>query len=240
MTGFAYPDVLVQVYERFAAGDAGGAEDLYDRSCRSSATSSSRGTASPCARRSCADAAPSRATRPAAGARPHCADRTELDHLLARAERAGHDGAIRPGRARRHGGHRHPRGADVGIRGGRIAALGERLGPGSREIDASGHLVMPGGVDAHCHVDQQSSSGLMTADDFFTGGVSAACGGTTTIVPFAAQHRGQRLRDVVAGYRRAAEGRAFIDYGFHLIVSDPPRPCCARTSRIWSPRATRR
>ena len=110
---------------------------------------------------------------------------------------------------------------DVGVRDGRIAALGERLGPGGREIDASGRLVMPGGVDAHCHIAQRSSSGLMTADDFFTGGVSAACGGTTTMVPFAAQHRGQRLRDVVAGYHRAAEGRAFIDYGFHLIVSDP-------------------
>jgi len=110
---------------------------------------------------------------------------------------------------------------DVGVRGGLIAALGEGLGPASREIDASGQLVMPGGVDAHCHVAQRSSSGLMTADDFFTGGVSAACGGTTTIIPFAAQHRGQHLRDVVADYHRRAEGRAFVDYGFHLIVSDP-------------------
>jgi dihydropyrimidinase len=110
---------------------------------------------------------------------------------------------------------------DVGVRGGRIAGLGEGLEPGGREIDASGLLVMPGGVDAHCHIDQRSSSGLMTADDFFTGGVSAACGGTTTLVPFAAQHRGQRLRDVVADYHGRARGRAFIDYGFHLIVSDP-------------------
>ncbi|MFO7692709.1 MAG: dihydropyrimidinase [Vicinamibacterales bacterium] len=110
---------------------------------------------------------------------------------------------------------------DVGVRAGRIAALGERLGPAAQEVDASGRLVMPGGVDAHCHIDQRSSSGLMTADDFFTGGVSAACGGTTTIVPFAAQHRGQRLREVVADYHGRAEGRAFVDYGFHLIVSDP-------------------
>jgi dihydropyrimidinase len=111
--------------------------------------------------------------------------------------------------------------ADVGVRDGLIAGLGERLGAATREIDARGRLVMPGGIDAHCHVAQRSSSGLMTADDFFTGGVSAACGGTTTIVPFAAQHRGQRLRDVVADYHRLAEGRAFVDYGFHLIVSDP-------------------
>jgi len=110
---------------------------------------------------------------------------------------------------------------DVGVCDGRIAALAAHLGPAAREIDAAGLLVMPGGVDAHCHIDQRSSSGLTTADDFFTGGVSAACGGTTTIVPFAAQHRGQSLRAVVAAYHERARARAFIDYGFHLIVSDP-------------------
>jgi len=110
---------------------------------------------------------------------------------------------------------------DVGVRGGRIAELGSRLGPAARSVDAAGLLVMPGGIDAHCHIDQRSSSGLTTADDFFTGGVSAACGGTTTIVPFAAQHRGQSLRAVVAAYHERARARAFIDYGFHLIVSDP-------------------
>jgi dihydropyrimidinase len=110
---------------------------------------------------------------------------------------------------------------DVGVRGGRIAAVGEHIGPATRDLDASGRFVMPGGIDAHCHIDQRSSSGLMTADDFYTGGVSAACGGTTTILPFAAQHRGQRLRDVVADYHRRAKERAFVDYGFHLIVSDP-------------------
>jgi dihydropyrimidinase len=110
---------------------------------------------------------------------------------------------------------------DVGVRGGRIAAIGGNLGTAASEIDAAGLLVMPGGIDAHCHIDQRSSSGLTTADDFFTGGVSAACGGTTTIVPFAAQHRGQSLRAVVAAYHVRASSRAFIDYGFHLIVSDP-------------------
>jgi dihydropyrimidinase len=110
---------------------------------------------------------------------------------------------------------------DVGVRDGRIAELGGSLGPAARGIDAAGLLVMPGGIDAHCHIDQQSSIGLMTADDFFTGGVSAACGGTTTILPFAAQHRGQSLRAVVAAYHERARARAFIDYGFHLIVSDP-------------------
>jgi len=110
---------------------------------------------------------------------------------------------------------------DVGVRTGRIAALGDALGSARETIDATGRLVLPGGVDAHCHIDQVSSTGLHTADDFFTGGVSAACGGTTTIIPFAAQHRGQSLRQVVADYHARAEPRAFVDYAFHLIVSDP-------------------
>jgi dihydropyrimidinase len=89
------------------------------------------------------------------------------------------------------------------------------------KIDATGLMVLPGGVDVHCHIDQVSSTGLVTADDFYTGGVSAACGGTTTIVPFAAQHRGQSLIETVTAYHQKAAPKAFVDYGFHLIVSDP-------------------
>jgi len=111
--------------------------------------------------------------------------------------------------------------ADVGICDGIIAEVAPSVGPGTRELDAAGRLVLPGGIDAHCHVDQKSSSGLMTADDFFTAGVSAACGGTTTILPFAAQHRGESLRAAVEAYHDRARPRAFVDYGFHLIVSDP-------------------
>lgn len=110
--------------------------------------------------------------------------------------------------------------ADVGIRGGRITALGETLGKGEREIDASGKLVLPGGVDSHCHIEQLSAFGVMTADDFYTGTVSAAYGGTTTVIPFAAQQRGQSLREVVEDYKEAA-GKAVIDHAFHMIVSDP-------------------
>jgi dihydropyrimidinase len=61
----------------------------------------------------------------------------------------------------------------------------------------------------------------MTADDFATGSTSAACGGTTTIIPFAAQHRGNSLRQVVQEYHARADGRSLVDYAFHLIVSDP-------------------
>ncbi len=114
---------------------------------------------------------------------------------------------------------------DVGIRDGRIVALGEglrsRLGAGGERIDAGGLLVLPGGIDSHCHIEQRSASGIMTADDFHSGTVSAAFGGTTTILPFAAQHRGDRLREVVREYHEAAGPKAVVDYAFHLIVSDP-------------------
>jgi dihydropyrimidinase len=110
---------------------------------------------------------------------------------------------------------------DLGIAGGRIVAVGEHLPAGTRDIDASGRLVMPGGIDSHCHVEQLSSMGMMCADDFYSATVSAAFGGTTTILPFACQHRGDSLLDVVADYERRAREKAVIDYGFHLIVSDP-------------------
>ena len=111
--------------------------------------------------------------------------------------------------------------ADIGVRGGRIAARGAGLGRGAQEIDAAGRWVLPGGIDSHCHIAQLSSSGVMTADDFATGSTSAACGGTTTIIPFAAQHRGNSLRQVVQEYHARADGRSLVDYAFHLIVSDP-------------------
>ncbi len=110
---------------------------------------------------------------------------------------------------------------DIGIAKGRIAALGKKLGPSARSIDAEGNYVFPGGVDAHCHIEQLSSNGLMCADDFYSGTVSAAFGGTTTIVPFAAQHRGDSVRQVVADYHSRAKAKAVVDYAFHLILSDP-------------------
>lgn len=110
---------------------------------------------------------------------------------------------------------------DIGIRAGRIVALGEGLSGAAREIDASGKLVLPGGIDSHCHIDQLSGMGIRTADDFHSGTVSAAFGGNTTVIPFAAQHRGQSLRAVVEEYHERATPKAVIDYAFHLIISDP-------------------
>ena len=114
--------------------------------------------------------------------------------------------------------------ADVAVKAGRVVALGENLGTADQEIEAAGKLVLPGGVEGHCHIEQKSSSstsGVMTADDFYSGTVSAAFGGTTTVIPFAAQYRGQSLRQTVEDYHACAGPKAVIDYGFHLIISDP-------------------
>ncbi len=111
--------------------------------------------------------------------------------------------------------------ADLAVRDGRIAAIGEALPAGREEIDAAGLLVLPGGVDAHCHIDEPPYGGAYLADDFRSASRSAACGGTTTIVPFANQLPGRPLRAAVEDYHRRAEGNALIDYAFHLIVSDP-------------------
>ena len=110
---------------------------------------------------------------------------------------------------------------DVGVRAGVVVTLGRGLGPGTREIDATGKLVLPGGIDSHCHIEQRSSAGIVCADDFYSATVSAAFGGTTTVIPFAAQHRGQSLRQIVEEYHAAAHPKAVIDYAFHLIISDP-------------------
>ena len=110
---------------------------------------------------------------------------------------------------------------DIGIKDGVITTLGKSLAPGAQEIDASGRLVLPGGIDSHCHIEQRSSAGVVCADDFYSATVAAAFGGTTTVIPFAAQHRGQSLRQVVEEYHDAARPKATIDYAFHLIISDP-------------------
>jgi len=111
--------------------------------------------------------------------------------------------------------------ADIGVRGGRIAALAQSLpAQGAEEIDAAGRLVTPGGVDGHVHLDQPTSDGSLFCDDFFTGTRSAACGGTTTVIPFAPQRKGHSLQEAVDDYHRRADGKAAIDYAFHLIVSD--------------------
>ena len=116
---------------------------------------------------------------------------------------------------------RETKATDVRIEGGRIAEVGPNLAakPGDKTIDATGMYVMPGGIDAHTHLDMPLGS-ILSADDFETGTRAAAFGGTTTIVDFAIQARGTHMRDALDTWWKKAEGRATIDYGLHMIVTD--------------------
>jgi len=90
-----------------------------------------------------------------------------------------------------------------------------------RIIDASGMLLLPGGIDVHTHLDMPFG-GTVSADDFETGTRAAAFGGTTTLIDFAIQARGTRMRDALDTWWKKADGRASIDYGLHMIVTDLP------------------
>ena len=111
---------------------------------------------------------------------------------------------------------------DIGINDSKITALAAKLPQGKKDIDAEGMYVLPGGIESHCHIEQESSLGnIMSADDFYSGSRSAAFGGNTTIIPFACQHRGHSVKQVVADYGKLAAEKSVIDYGFHLIITDP-------------------
>ena len=111
--------------------------------------------------------------------------------------------------------------ADIGIKDGVIVAIGRNLPAGASEIDARGRLVLPGGIDAHAHIEQLSAAGIVNADTFESATTSAAFGGTTTVICFAAQHRGMNLLTVVGDYMALARKGAVVDYTFHMILTDP-------------------
>jgi dihydropyrimidinase len=115
--------------------------------------------------------------------------------------------------------------ADVHCDAGRVAAIGVNLPAdrfkADRTIDARGQYVMPGGIDVHTHLDMPFG-GTTSADDFESGTIAAAHGGTTSVVDFAIQYRGQTMRHALDEWRKKAEGKAAIDYGFHMIVTELP------------------
>ena len=109
--------------------------------------------------------------------------------------------------------------ADVGIRDGRIAALGTGL-RSARELDAGGLLVMPGGVDSHCHIEQLRDGGGTDEETWESGSRAALAGGTTSVVSFSTQFKGQPIGPSLAEYRGLA-ARAMVDYALHQIITDP-------------------
>jgi dihydropyrimidinase len=109
--------------------------------------------------------------------------------------------------------------ADIGIVGDRIAAIGLSL-DGVKVIDASGKLVLPGGIDSHCHVEQLEGDGSVHEETFDSAARSAFAGGTTTLIPFAPQFKGQPIAAHAENYRARA-ARSPIDYALHQIITDP-------------------
>jgi dihydropyrimidinase len=109
---------------------------------------------------------------------------------------------------------------DVLVEGETIAVIGTALDiHADKVIDATGKYVLPGGIDVHTHLDMPFG-GSTSADDFETGTVAAAHGGTTSVVDFAIQYKGQTLHHAWETWMKKAEGRAVIDYGFHMIMTD--------------------
>jgi dihydropyrimidinase len=112
--------------------------------------------------------------------------------------------------------------ADILIEDGTIAMIAKTIDvDADRIIDATGRLVIPGGIDPHTHMELPFG-GTSASDDFDTGTVAAAHGGTTTIIDFAVQYKGQALAEAVDAWHAKADGKASIDYGFHLICTDLP------------------
>jgi dihydropyrimidinase len=108
--------------------------------------------------------------------------------------------------------------ADVAVADGKIVAVGQRL-MGTRSLDAGGLLVMPGGVDTHCHIEQLQEGGGADEESFVTGSTSALAGGTTSVVTFSTQFKGGDILQPLAEYRRRAQA-AMVDYAFHQIITD--------------------
>ncbi|MDQ7779769.1 MAG: dihydropyrimidinase [Planctomycetota bacterium] len=110
--------------------------------------------------------------------------------------------------------------AELGILAGRIEAVSRgTLGDAKETIDAMGRYVLPGGIDTHTHLDMPFG-GTVSADDFYTGTVAAACGGTTTIIDFAMQGKGESLSSAVERWKAKAQDKAVVDYGFHVAITE--------------------
>jgi dihydropyrimidinase len=111
--------------------------------------------------------------------------------------------------------------ADVAIKDGRIAAIGEAITDADEVVDAGGLLVLPGGIDSHVHISQPSGPDIVMADDFESATRAAAFGGNTFVMPYCLQAKGQPLREALKDYHALADRACYVDHSFHLIVADP-------------------
>ncbi|MDO9708987.1 dihydropyrimidinase [Paracraurococcus lichenis] len=119
---------------------------------------------------------------------------------------------------------------DIGIRGGRIAALAESIADGSPVLEAGGLLVLPGGIDSHCHIEEPARGGYVGSgagaavtvneESFASASTSAFAGGTTSVVCFVPQWKGEGILPRLADYEQRA-ARGMLDYSFHQIITDP-------------------
>src|SRR6202162_3028930 len=110
---------------------------------------------------------------------------------------------------------------DIGITNGQVVPIGKELpmDNAAKILDAQGCLVIPGGIDVHTHLDMPFG-GTTSADDFETGTIAAAFGGTTTLIDFAIQYKGQTLRQAFDTWMKKAQAKAVTDYAFHCIITD--------------------
>lgn len=110
--------------------------------------------------------------------------------------------------------------ADVRIEGERIVAVGYEIKqPSDQVIFVDGCFIFPGGIDPHTHFDLPVGD-ITTSDDFFTGTKAAVLGGTTTILDFATQFKGESLKAALENWQAKADGKCFVDYGFHMAITD--------------------
>src|SRR5581483_6461524 len=112
---------------------------------------------------------------------------------------------------------------DILIEGEKIVAIGAPGSLAGRQgetvLDAQGKYIFPGAIDVHTHMELPLPT-TVASDDFETGTIAAACGGTTTILDFANQQRGHTLDEALQSWHRKASGKAVIDYGFHMTITD--------------------
>jgi len=124
--------------------------------------------------------------------------------------------------------------SNIGVEGGKIASLSPILEPsGERVYDARGKIVIPGGIDAHTHMELQVT-GTKSADDFYSGTVAAACGGISTIIDFVDALPGQSLLGALAEYRRKADRKVAVDYGLHMMLKGQNLPEISKIPEVIS------